>query len=186
MLRINLFGGPGVGKSILAASIYAFLARKGHQIELVREYIKNWCYLDRHCQGVDQVYVFSKQLHQEDILLRNGVSIVTDSPLWLNAAYTHRYGVPGASSLDDLCRNMDSQYPALNLRLSRTVSYQKLGRYEDFEAALNMDRFLDTYLGENKVECLIVDPQDTDGVYTQIENVLNRCGQEMELQNTPN
>ena len=45
MLRVNFYGGPGVGKSTLAARVYAELNSAGAvSTELVREFIKTWAY----------------------------------------------------------------------------------------------------------------------------------------------
>ena len=43
--RINIYGGPGVGKSTLAASIFAFMKKRGDNVELVQEFVKQFAYL---------------------------------------------------------------------------------------------------------------------------------------------
>lgn len=39
---INMCGGPGTGKSTLTAFVYYTLKSQGENVELDREYIKNW------------------------------------------------------------------------------------------------------------------------------------------------
>ena len=38
---INLFGGPGCGKSTIAAELFAILKKQGYEVELVTEYAKD-------------------------------------------------------------------------------------------------------------------------------------------------
>jgi pantothenate kinase len=39
---INVYGGPGAGKSTSAAYLYYLLKVAGKNVELVREYVKDW------------------------------------------------------------------------------------------------------------------------------------------------
>ena len=92
-MRINLFGGAGCGKSVTAARIFVELKIKGHDIEYCTEYIKTWAYEKKVPKSFDQHYIFSKQMHAEDVLLSNGVKhIVTDSPLLMQLCYVERSG----------------------------------------------------------------------------------------------
>ena len=144
--RINLFGGPGCGKSTVAASIYAGQRADGASVELVQEYIKNWAYENRKCVSFDQLYVFSKQLHAEDILLRSGVgAIISDSPLVMQLAYVKKYGVmPIFDELAAITTKFERQYPSFNILLDRKgIPYEDNGRYEDEEAAIVMDKLIE-------------------------------------------
>ena len=64
-LHINFFGGPGVGKSTLAAQLFGYLKAKGFDVELAQEFIKTWAYQRRELRSFDYVYTFAKQLHAE-------------------------------------------------------------------------------------------------------------------------
>lgn len=44
---ITLWGGPGSGKSTMAAEIYARLKRQLCNVEMVREYVKGWAWEGR-------------------------------------------------------------------------------------------------------------------------------------------
>jgi len=44
-LRINFFGGPGVGKSTLAAQLFGWLKAENFDAELVQEFVKTWAIL---------------------------------------------------------------------------------------------------------------------------------------------
>ena len=41
---INIFGGPGVGKSTVAADLFVIMKKEGYSVELVTEYAKELTY----------------------------------------------------------------------------------------------------------------------------------------------
>ncbi len=119
--RVNLFGGPGVGKSTLAARLYACLKQGGIEAELVREDAKQWSY------GIinpwDCVGVFGRQLDAEQRLLQLGIKpIITDSPLGLNCYYSQVFHkCPAHEELRSICMRFDERYPTLNFFVHRST-----------------------------------------------------------------
>jgi len=140
--RINLFAGPGAGKSTAAAAIYSDLKRRGYSVELINEYIKGWAYEAREVKPYDQLYVFAKQLRKEELVLRNGVDlIVTDSPILLSISYARKYGFKDWKALLDVACGFEKEYPSLNIYLDRgDCPYQEDGRWETRKQAVEMDR----------------------------------------------
>ncbi len=51
---INLYGGPGAGKSTSAAYLYYLLKCQQENVELVREYVKKWAWENRPCGVYDE------------------------------------------------------------------------------------------------------------------------------------
>lgn len=140
-MRICLFGGPGCGKSTLASKIFAELKIKGISIELISEYIKTYAYSGIKPISFDQCYVFSKQLHAEDLVLRNGVKhLVTDSPILMQVSYAKRNEFLCWNQLLEISKHFESVYPSLNIFLKRNdLEYQTSGRYENHDQARQMD-----------------------------------------------
>jgi hypothetical protein len=140
-MRICLFAGPGAGKSNAAAEIYSFLNKKGYSIDLVHEYIKEWAYLGRVPKGLDQFYIFAKQMHKEDVLNQGGVkNLVTDSPLLMQVAYAIKYKTFLYEEMLQTCLKYEENNPSLNLFLSReSIKYKQAGRYENLQEAIEMD-----------------------------------------------
>lgn len=82
-LVLNLFGGPGIGKSTSAAYIFYKLKSLGVNAELVREYVKDWAWDQRHINIWDQLYFLGKQIRRESMLYSKVDVIVTDAPVAL-------------------------------------------------------------------------------------------------------
>lgn len=61
---INLFGGPGTGKSTLMAQLYAKLKILGYETEMAPEFAKEKVWEESYKTLEDQIYVFAKQLHK--------------------------------------------------------------------------------------------------------------------------
>ena len=148
-MRINLYGGPGVGKSTLAAVAYAWLQQHDYSAELVREWVKVWAYRGRRIKPFDYVYTFANQLHAEDRLLQEGVEIlVTDSPVYLQCMYAAKHQMRAASELRYIAKWFEETYPSVNFFVDRAqfAVYEQAGRYEDLGAAMEMDQYILTCL----------------------------------------
>jgi len=143
--RINLFAGPGSGKSTLAAWVFAELKMQSIEVEHIAEYVKAWTFIGRPPQSFDQIYLFGKQLHKEDIVLRSNekVSIISESPILLSCSYAKNYGSPGWQHLIALSQEFEKRFPSLNFFISREdCPYNTHGRFQDFKAAQTMDRVI--------------------------------------------
>src|SRR3990167_3023132 len=87
---ICLYGGPGSGKSTMAALLFGKIKQLGFNCELNREYIKEWYWEKRQIQPGDQTYFFAKMSRRERTYILNNLDfIITDSPLII----THFYGL---------------------------------------------------------------------------------------------
>ena len=177
MRRINLFGGPGTGKSTMAASLYAELKNYGNtvghtiQTELIREYVKNWAWENRKITGFDQVYIFAKQLRAEEVCLRNGVDvIVSDSPIVLSYMYAVAYNLPGKSEIRSLVQSFEQQYPSKNIFLKRDYSlpYNQKGRYQSLQEAKELDELTILTLKNLELEYTEIPAFDETALYTEV------------------
>lgn len=152
--RINLFGGPGAGKSTIAADIFSnfkrSLASKA-SIEHCSEYVKRWAYLKRDVGKHDQIYLFAKQQQMEYTFLNNNVDlIVTDSPCLLSLYYSIQLkdnNIIKALSL--LNKSYDEDFKPLNIFINRgDKPYIQNGRWQAENEAKEIDLKLKSILTE--------------------------------------
>lgn len=133
-LVINLFAGPGAGKSTIAAEIFALLKWEGVKVELVREFAKEELWAGHEKSFQNQLYISGVQ-SQRQAELRDQVDvIVTDSPIILGCLY----GASPALS-QELLRDFNS-YNNINIFLKRTKPYEPSGRHQTEEEAKEIDR----------------------------------------------
>lgn len=139
---IDLFGGPGCGKSTLAAEVYASLKKQYSQVELVREFVKAWAWRGEKIGRWDQPYLFAKQLRAESTLYGRVDVIVTDSPLGISPVYEKVYG-SGNMMLQlwtELLRQQAEEgITHIPLQVTRVKQYVAEGRYETEIQARGVD-----------------------------------------------
>jgi len=80
MKVINLFGGPGSGKSTTAAGLFQKMKLKHMSVELISEYAKKLVYSNRLENMLDQQeYIFAKQNNMLHMLRDKVDFVITDS-----------------------------------------------------------------------------------------------------------
>lgn len=142
---INIHAGPGAGKSVLAAQLFAEFKIRGKQAELAHEWVKGWAWEGRVPKGsADALYIFAKQLKTESRLWGKVEYVITDSPLGLSVVYEAMYRADSKlmfntyrELLNDLNRQGNVHY--CNLHLKRQHPYQTQGRFEDEKKAREVD-----------------------------------------------
>lgn len=146
-LFINLFGGPGTGKSTLCASIFTELKIKGIDCEMALEYAKDVVWEEAYSKLKNQVYIFGKQ-HSRIHRLKGKVDVViTDSPL-INSIV---YDTGDNPHLKDLILYEFRKLNTLNYFLNRGTQYNPNGRMQTLEDALKVDDRYKTLLEENSI-----------------------------------
>jgi nicotinamide riboside kinase len=165
---INLFGGPGSGKSTIAAGLFYRLKMSGCSCEYVTEYAKDLVWSSNYETLSNQIYVFGKQ-HNKMFRLRNKVDyIITDSPLLLSIYYAIANNFK-STSLKNLILEEHDKYDNINIFLNRVKQYDESGRTQtlqqakdiDWEIENNLLRFLEKYYyivdGDEKAVDIIYD-----------------------------
>lgn len=163
---INLYGGPGIGKSTLAAKVFAAMKDAGCSVELVSEYIKQWAWEDRIPVDYDQFYIFGHQTKREHRLFDKVDYIVTDSPVMLVAYYTMLFGTPHQSVLFrsmyltylDMCHKKGHIHK--HYLLKRYYPYQNEGRFQSEEEAYKIDEQLERFMREHGLPSIKVSAKD--------------------------
>ena len=163
---INLYGGPGTGKSTSAAYLYYVLKAEGHNVELVREYVKDWAWEGRQISTYDQIYFLGKQVRRESLLYGKVDWIITDSPVMMNLYYAARYcalslgeGVRSAT-LSFYRQAEEDGHKHLHVFLKRNKPYVSEGRYQTEGEAVEIDVGLRRLLEDLKLSVIESDPDE--------------------------
>jgi hypothetical protein len=144
-LVVNLFGGPGTGKSTTAAAVFAALKYREINVEMAREYAKDLVWSKADWSLHNQLHVFGEQHHRLWTLLEQVDVIVTDSPLLLSLLY---YRGP-STAFRTLVWEEAKKLNSLNFMLTRVKSFNPSGRLQNESEA----RALDTKCREMLCEC---------------------------------
>ena len=108
MLVVNVFGGPGVGKSTVAAGLFYRLKQDRRLAELVTEYAKDLTWENRDMALQNQPSLLGEQ-HARLWRLRDKVDlVVTDSPLLLSVFYNQGRWAYLPALAEELHRSFDS------------------------------------------------------------------------------
>jgi nicotinamide riboside kinase len=171
MLRINFYGGPGVGKSTLAASVYAELNRSGAvATELVREFIKAWAYEGREPDGWDQIYTFANQFYAEHRLAKAGVKVVvTDSPVLLQCMYAVLKDRTIGYHLISLATLYERAHTSLNFFVERRLAYDPSGRFQTPDALDEIDRHIEDCLQRLSIPYSKIVPGDWETIIQTVK-----------------
>lgn len=168
---INLFGGPGVGKSTTAAAIFVEMKRRGMNVELVTEVAKDFVWEGRMKTLDIQPYVTIKQFRNLYRLKGKVDYVITDAPILLGCIYADKYAPTLPASYKQLIVDLHKQEldPSVNIVLERLFDYDSNGRYQSEEEALQLDRDIQNILDTNNIPSISWDPL----VITRLVNILH-------------
>ena len=134
-ILVNMYGGPGTGKSTSAAGVYSLLKTHGVNAELVTEFAKDLTWEERHDTLGNQPYIFGKQYHRLMRLNTKVDVIVTDGPLLNSILYNDGM----IEELDPLVLRCYEEFTNRNYFLVRSKPYQQAGRTQCEAAAKALD-----------------------------------------------
>lgn len=159
---INIFGGPGIGKSTTAAIVFTELKKRSVNVELVTEVAKDFVWEDRMKTLMIQPYVTVKQFRNLVRVKGQVEYVVTDAPVMLGILYANKYAKDLPSSyvtfVADLHRHV--LQPSINIMLERTHKYDANGRYQTEDEAKKLDQEIENILSAFGVSYIKSKPQD--------------------------
>ena len=132
---INLIGGPGTGKSTIAAGLFHELKKQGVNCELALEFAKDKVYEESFKTMDDQIYVFAKQYHKQWRLKGKVDVIITDSPLLISLHYMKEK----SKYFNDLVIEQYNKFDNMLYFLHREGNYQTEGRMQTEDEAKLID-----------------------------------------------
>lgn len=146
-LVVNLYAGPGAGKSTGAAYIFSKLKMLGITSELVTEYAKDKVWQGDKTTLQCQIYMSGKQAFRMMRVYGKVEVIVTDSPLPMGAIYTDE------KPIQDVCIYEGAKYKnQLNFFIERGKDYDPKGRNQTLDEAKVIDERIKKLLVDNNIE----------------------------------
>jgi hypothetical protein len=154
---VNLFAGPGVGKSTNAARIFAELKMKGVNCEMALEFAKDKVWEESFRTMDDQIYIFGKQFHRIWRLKDKVDVIICDSPLPNSIVYDK----DNSKAFHELIMEQFNKFQNLNFYLKRSAAYQAEGRLQSEEEAKKVDEVVRNVLIDYKIPFVTLDIDNT-------------------------
>lgn len=149
MKVINLFAGPGAGKSTTATGVFSKLKQHGVNCEYVSEYAKAAVWEKRHNLLADQLYISAKQNRWLDRLRRKVDVVVTDAPLLLGLHYKAADYFP--ETFEKMLWALWNSYENTNFFINRHKPYSQVGRMQNEEEAKEIDKKIWEFLIDNGI-----------------------------------
>ena len=153
-LVVNLYGGPGTGKSTTAAATFAYLSLRGKSVELSTEYSKDVVGESGDYLQADQIFMFAEQNRKLVRLYGKVDAVVTDSPLYLSYYYTQNEHILG------LIQQEMKRADHLHVFLVRKMAYDTESRRQTEAEALDIDTGLRQMLDDEGILYHVVDADE--------------------------
>ncbi len=122
---INMFGGPGVGKSTYAAHTYAQMKIRGLSVALVNEVAQEMIFEGRfNVLEKDQLLIFSEQNRKVLRVIDKFDYIITDSPIILsNIYFNDEKCIYEKHPFEEFVLSTFNQYKNINIYLTRATDW---------------------------------------------------------------
>jgi hypothetical protein len=169
-LVINLFAGPGAGKSTMRASIFAELKWRGINCEEAPEFAKDLTWEERFkVLSNNQDYVFGKQLHRIIRLVDKVDVVITDSPILFSIIYDSKND-------DNFRRHVYRkfiEFNNMNYFIERRKGYNPSGRSQTEEQAVEIDQQVRNFLNEWYIDYRII-PGIRESVNLVVDDIIQK------------
>jgi hypothetical protein len=146
---INLFAGPGAGKSTLRADLFGLMKKNQKDVEEVTEFAKDKTWEKNFSALSDQLFVLANQNRRLDRLKDQVEWVVSDSPILLGIHYKTPDYLP--NTFEDLIFELWDTYENHNFFIERNHPYDPTGRNQNEEEARAIDASIIRMLDFNKI-----------------------------------
>ena len=145
---INLFGGPGVGKSTIAAGLFYNMKIAGYNVEAPQEWCKQKVYEGTKYPFKDQLYTYACQNKLIKQLIGKVDYVICDSPLFLSVIYqSEETPLFSAYATENFNR-----YDNINFLIRRHHKYQHTGRLHTEKQSCEISTILEEKLNEFNID----------------------------------
>lgn len=126
MLVINLWGGPGAGKTTTTSGLFHLLRHQSSwNVELITEFATDLCFEQARENLKDQMYLLGNQYHRLWRAQATGVEcVITDAPIAMNKIYGRIYGQAYMTEMDRLCDALEREHSNVHVLVHRDLHAQ--------------------------------------------------------------
>ena len=171
---VNLFGGPGAGKSSIASGLTYKLKKKHITCDNPYEFPKLLAWDENHSAIKDQLYVLANQ-HRGIVKSFGKVDyIILDSPILLSLVYRSVYkgteypATLYGESFDKMILDIHNKYDSINIVLRRANgNHNEKERYQSLEESKDLDFRIEETLIKNQIPYYSVEVGDNS-----VDNIL--------------
>jgi len=149
---VNIIGAPGVGKSTIAALLFAHLKIRGHVVEYVQEYVKKLVWT-RDFDAINNQYYLSKKTFQtlEQIVKSGSIRYcISDGPLIHGMVYNlqNPNNTSNIEKTEQFILDCVGKFKNINIYLERVPgrNYETAGRIHTEEESTEVGILLKTLL----------------------------------------
>jgi len=174
---INLFAGPGAGKTTIASGLMYELKKKHISVDNPYEFPKNLAWDENAGAIKDQFYITANQ-HRNIVRSYGKVDyVVCDSPILFGLVYKDKYKNPNdfitnlyGDEFNSFILSLFKKYNNINFFLERNSNsiYNEKERFQTFDESVVIDGEIKQMLIDNNINftSILVDDKS-------VENILN-------------
>jgi nicotinamide riboside kinase len=160
MLNVNLFGGPGTGKSTTASGLFYIMKKSDYQVEYIQEYAKELTFGKDFTKLSDQLLVLGEQHHRMYRLNGQVDFLIHDSPFVMGLTYLQDGIHLPKQTYSKLITELFASYDNLNIFLKRNIeehAYQEYGRNQNLDEAIIKDNEIQEMLSSYNIPYMVIE-----------------------------
>lgn len=177
---INLFGGPGAGKTTLAAALFHSLKVLHLNAEIISEFPKDMI-VEQNAQALDnQFYITANQGYRIWCAAKVYDYVIVDSPVLLGAIYNKNQNI--AVEFNAFLLKYHNEFDNVNIFLKRAKNliHRMSGRVHDIDEAIKKDNEILDFLKNNKLTYHTFNRVDPNIVQKILKDILQIHNNEVE------
>lgn len=158
---INIIGGPGSDKSLFTAAIILYLNQRNRTVETIPDYAKSLVWQQNFEVLKNQYFIAQRQFEMLNLLDGQVQYLITECSLPQVMYYNENY----ADNICDVGKTHDQilqwykMFDNVNIFVERgDKKYVRTGRFQDEEAARNIDRGLRSLLAREEMPHIALPP----------------------------